>query len=440
MLSPPGAHVFHSTVLPLLERSANIPPPTINSPAVRAARSNIARLSALVALVSLADFVFGAVYVDVLLKAGMTPGLIGLGFFLAFAVSTAVEVPSGDWGDRWGQRRIAVIGLACWGISLVVFALALGIPWAMLVALCAWSVGQALYSGAPISLTINQIPSEQRELRASAARVPNIAKWGGSAAGSLAVFLGVIAVDVQMLIGASGGVLILLAGWMLWSWKESERHEPEAVERHMLRRLRGAWTPGLGRLLVMAVLASVLLSVVIFSWQPLVATTAGLPVSANGLILFAMTAFAALGAWLSRYSSRIPGNAVDVPLALLVVSVAVWVAGCLPGAMTTFMSLGIGELFISYCLTVLAVGAHELFNDDFRNLLWSLFSASMGMAMAIADLLFALLWSAAGMQLALVVVGITSALILLAALLWIALIQRTRGPSGMASQESSRPM
>jgi MFS family permease len=174
----------------------------------------------------------------------------------------------------------------------------------------------------------------------------------------------------------------------------------------------------------MAVLASALLSVVIFSWQPLVAITAGVPVTANGLILFVMTAFAALGALMSRYGSRMRGRAWDVPLALFLVSIAIGVAGSIPSPVTTFLMLGIGELLISYCLTIVAVAAHDLFKDDSRNLLWSLFSASMGTAMAIADLLFGFLWDATGMQLALVVVGITSLIALLTPLLWVAPIQR----------------
>jgi MFS family permease len=189
----------------------------------------------------------------------------------------------------------------------------------------------------------------------------------------------------------------------------------------------------------MAVLASALLSVVIFSWQPLVAKTTGLPVSANGLILFAMTAFAALGAWLSRYSSRIPGRSVDVPLALFVVSVAIVIAGWLPGPLTTFVALGIGELLISYCLTVLAVAAHGLFDDDFRNLLWSLFSASMGMAMAIADLLFGFVWGAAGMRWALAVAGTASTIMLTAAFLGLAMTRRARVRSRSSSEESTHP-
>jgi hypothetical protein len=48
----------------------------------------------------------------------------------------------------------------------------------------------------------------------------------------------------------------------------------------------------------------------------------------------------------------------------------------------------------------------------------------MGTAMAIADLLFGFLWDTTGMQLALVAVGMASLIALLAALLWVALIQR----------------
>ena len=156
------------------------------------ARVAVNRLTLLTLLVGFADFVFGTVYVTLMLRADISPSEIGLGFFVAFALSTVVEVPSGDWGDRWGQRRIASIGLVAWGVALIAFAQSANMPIVMLASLCIWSIGQALYSGAPVSLTINSIPNDFPELRTRAVLMQNVAKWAGSAAGAGAVFLGVI--------------------------------------------------------------------------------------------------------------------------------------------------------------------------------------------------------------------------------------------------------
>lgn len=368
------------------------------------ARSATARLVILTGFIGIADFAFGAVYVDVLLRAGLTPASIGIGFFAAFAVSTLVEIPSGDWGDRWGQRRLAVIGLMLWGAALVVFAIAQDAPVVLLATLVLWSVGQALFSGAPISLTINAISPSLRDLRLRALRAANVAKWVGSAAGGLAVFVGVLAVDAHVLIGVAGGILIILAVWVRLGWPEAERFAPRESERRLWQRLRAGWTSTLGPLLVMTMLASALLSVLLFAWQPLVAQTTGLPVSANGGVLFVMTVIAALGAWLTRFRDKLRGG-WDTGITLAVIAAIVLFAGAIPGVVSTVLALSVVELLTSYCLTALAMDAHGVFDDRYRNMLWSVFSAAMGVAMAVTDLVFGLLWDALGLTPALAWAG-----------------------------------
>lgn len=390
----------------------------------REARAATSRLAVLIALVGVADFAFGAVYVTVLLGVGLTPAQIGVGFFLSFLLSTAVEVPSGDWGDRWGQRRMATLGLACWGISLAVFALSTAAPPVMLLALGTWAVGQALFSGAPLSLTINSIAAEPTELRQRAVRAASIAKWVGSAAGGLVVFLGADAFAPPVLIGAAGCALVALAVWVGLAWPESERQAPHPSERHLLQRLRLGWASGLGTLLALAVVSSALLSILLFAWQPLVAL-AGVPVRANGLVLLGLTVLAAGGAALSRFSERIPGSPLDVLVALLVVALLLAAAGWLPGPWTTFGSLGAVEVLTSYALTVVAVRAHSLFQDRFRNLFWSLFSAAMGIAMALSDLLFGLLWERLGITPALATAGAAMAVLVVGVAAWRALRKRS---------------
>lgn len=343
-------------------------------------------------------------YVDVLLRAGLSPASIGGGFFAAFAVSTLVEIPSGDWGDRWGQRRIAATGLALWGTALAVFAIAQDAPVVLLASLVAWSVGQALFSGAPVSLTINAISPSMRDLRLRAVRAANVAKWVGSAAGGLAVFVGVLAVDAHVLIGVAGGLLAVLAVWVRLGWPESERSAPSESERRLWQRLRAGWTPQLGPLLAMTMLSSALLSVLLFAWQPLFAQTTGLPVSLNGAVLFTMTVIAALGAWLTRFRERFR-RGWDTGIASAVVAATILFAGAMPGIASTIVALSVAELLTSYCLTALAMDAHGVFEDRYRNMLWSVFSAAMGVAMAVTDLVFGLLWDASGLTTALTWAG-----------------------------------
>lgn len=410
--------------------------PSSTSAASRASRTAVTQLAILIGLVGVADFAFGALYVNILLGVGLAPAQVGAGFFVAFLVSTVVEVPSGDWGDRWGQRRMTVLGLICWGTALIAFSAAREFPLVMQIALCVWAVGQALFSGAPIALTINQIPSTEGQLRRSAVRAASVSKWIGSAGGGLAVFFLANTFDPTTTVGAAGAVLVLLAAWTRVRWPESGRQVPPAAERHLIQRVRAGWAPGLGNLLTLAVVASMLLSVLLFTWQPLVAM-AGVPIQTNGLLLLVMTVLAAGGAALSRFSDRLPGSPADVLIALLLASALMAVAGNLPGRTTTFVMLGATEVLTSYALTVVAVRAHSIFTDRFRNLLWSLFSASMGVAMAVSDLLFGGVWDRFGISTALAVAAPAVAAVAVVAWLIHIAISRRQASSGHGNAMNS---
>lgn len=370
---------------------------------VLAARRRIGKFSVLSGLVALADFMFGAVYVDELLRIGFSPAFIGIAFFVAFLVSTAVEVPSGDWGDRYGQRRVAWIGLVMWGMALVAFLFLTGIPALLVAVLTVWSVGQSLYSGAPIALTMNEIPPDLKNERLRVMRMANVAKWAGSATGALTAFLGLQVLSASQSIAIAGGVLMLLALWLRLGWRESSRVTPEHDDDGFWVRLRAGWSPALWPLLLMMVLSSALLSVFLFAWQPLMARAAVVAPSGYGLVLLGLSAVAALGAWMTRF--RRPGHGVDMIIALALAAAALALAGAIPLAAVTLPALDVVELTTSYAMTALGTDAHAIFEDRYRNMLWSVFSAANGIAMGLADLLFGRLWDAAGMGKALTGAG-----------------------------------
>lgn len=364
---------------------------------VRVGQGLTRKLAILNGLVSVADFIFGALYVDFMLSASISPARIGLVTFLATVMSTVVEVPSGDFGDRFGQRKIATIGLVFWGFSLLAFGGASHFPWVMLVSLCFWSVGQALFSGAPLALVINSIPKEGEHLRRRAIRMSNIANWVGSAGGGLAVQFGLIRFSAGTLIGAAGVILLVLALWLVVAWPESTLSDVDVFHGSLWTRVRGGWNLRLSLLMMLWVVAAAVLSMLLFAWQPLVKQTLGLGISFNGLILFLMSLVAALGTWLTRWRERFNLARFDVPLALTLVSLSAFFAGFMPGASTTVGFLVAAELLVTYCLSALAMDAHGIFADEHRNMLWSIFSAAMGMSMAVFDLVFGLVWDHIGL-------------------------------------------
>ena len=115
---------------------------------------------------------------------------------------------------------------------------------------------------------------------------------------------------------------------------------------------------------------------------------------------------AALGAWLTRFRDVFRAPGWDIRIALTIVTVGMLLAGTMPGAVTTVLVLTTAELLTSYCLTALAMDAHLVFADRYRNLLWSVFSAAIGVSMAATDLVFGLLWDAVGLSSSLAWAGI----------------------------------
>lgn len=363
------------------------------------------RLALMALLVSVADFIFGAVYVSVMLHADFSPENIGVIFFIAFVVSTIFEIPSGDWGDRFGHRKIGALGLVLWGSSLVGFILALRVRILMFLALILWSVGQALYSGAPISLTLNTIPAQQKSARRAAVRMSSIAKWVGATLGGATVFTGSKAVDTSTLILCAGILLLFLAGWMCLCWGESVPAPVAERESNIVRRVKASWNRQMSLVLVASSATALGLSVLLFIWQPLVTSIAGVDERFNGLVLLGMTALAGCGAFLSRFDERLPAP-VSIVAASNLAGALLALMSAIPSVWSVFIAIGMMEVVLSYAGTVVAVRAHELFPDDARNLLWSVFSAVIGMSMALADLLFGFLWTSIGILPALAVAGV----------------------------------
>ena len=364
----------------------------------------IARQGALSMLVALPDFVFGAVYMTVLLGDGFSPALIGVEMMGSTLLSTVVEIPSGDLGDRFGQRRIATLGLAIWGLSLIVFpALHRDSPWLLFAVLLVWTVGQALYSGAPLALTVNAIARNHVKRRGLAIRVSMIAKWVGAAAGAAVSLVLLRPIGETRAIAASGALLVILAFWLRFGWPES-RVSSTALQQHgMLSRLRSSWSCSLWPLLTVTAETSMLLSVMLFVWQPLVADDAHLPASANGVVLLAMTAIAAAGAWLARFHRE--RRIWDVVAALLFVGMTFVTMGLLHDPIVTYLALGMLEISTSYIATAIGTEYHMVFPDESRNLLSSVFSAAAGVAMGLSDFGFGLVWDSLGMNRALIVAG-----------------------------------
>lgn len=226
-------------------------------------------------IVVVADFIFGGVYVQVLLSRGLSASLIGTVFFTVGVISSFIEIPSGDWGDRFGQRKLTVIGLLCWGLGLVLFGVSTLIP-VTICALLLWTVGQALYSGAPLSLAINSIPEQYTQQRERLVRYANVLKWVGSSVGGLLVLVGAMKLNLSVTVALGGLALLACALWVKLGWPESELFHP-GKGTNLLSRVKSSWNHELSALILLFAAASSLLSFLLFAWQPLFVDSLGLP-------------------------------------------------------------------------------------------------------------------------------------------------------------------
>lgn len=355
----------------------------------------IRRLATLVALVSFADFVFGATVVAHMMDGGLTGATIGIALAVAGVVSLAVETPSGAWGDKYGQRRILVIGLALWGLGLVAF----GFAQSMLmftVALVLWGIGQSCYSGAPTSLVLNRLHEELGE--AGIARVMrrvHVVRWTASGAAAASVFLtaGHLAVDTTIII--AGAILLPVALWVRLRWPDHRSDTTDSTARLLRRGLRLALTGEVRTQMIHAALIGFLLTVLILTWQPLSMEAVGLRPEALGLVLLVFTVASAVGAWGSKFTERFGVGRV-IPVGLVLTCAVMLAVGA--GAVATGASLVAAEALTGLLMCLNAIRVQQLFPDELRTTMTSIWGAVLGLSMASGDFVAGLLWESLGVE------------------------------------------
>ncbi|MER6096569.1 MFS transporter [Streptomyces sp. NPDC001728] len=347
------------------------------------------------ALVGLVEFLFGATFMAVLTQRGFSGQDIGYLLALSNIAITVLELPSGAWGDRYGQRRMLVLGLTLWGAALVVYGLAPGIPLTAL-SLCLWGAGMAVYSGAPTSLVVNRLhASGHAESVPAAVRGAQVARWTASASGAIATVLLLKSTTPELIIGVSGVVMLLLALWTRKTWEESAKAAGGSVHRTIVDGVRRAFGARLIGLLALNALMAVLFEVLIMSWQPAAVELAGVPLGFLGMLLFGYSLAAALGSWLVKYlKSWVTGRAAAVLMALMAASMGV---ASLTDGVLFYLGFGLAELTCGVLFTVLDTLKQQRFPDELRNTLTSSFGAIGGLAGAGTALLFGLAWERLGL-------------------------------------------
>ncbi len=352
------------------------------------------RLIGLMSVVAFADFVFGAAYVGLLLDLGFTATGIGTVLMVSGIINTVSEAPSGALGDRFGQRKLLVLGLLLWGTALVVFG-ASHAPALIVASLLLWGLGMACYAGAPYALVVNELKRAGADKRmGSVLRSAQVVRWLASAAGALSVFL-VGDLATPWVIAACGLLLLLSALVVRLTWPESP------ASAHGVRTILTAGLASfphsrpLQTVTVYSVLVSMVFGVTVLAWQPLLLAE-GWRLNALGLALFVFTLASAAGSYLARFTEVRPRAGVVLLAAGCAVCLALAGTGVWP-----LVSLAVAQLLLGTALSTMAVWSHEVFDDGLRNTQGSLVAVAGGLAMAIVDWAFGLTWDGLGVHAAL---------------------------------------
>ena len=347
------------------------------------------RLVAIVALVSLVDFVFGATYIFQMLAAGVDASLVGVLVAGAGVVSMVFEAPSGALGDRFGHRAMMIAGLITWGAGQALFGFATGAG-VFGVALVLWGVGMSLYSGAPSSLVVNELSRAGRmDLMPRTVRRAQSARWIASAVGAAAVLLLESAIEPAMLITSSGLILIVSALWVYLRWPASTTGQTdESVAAHLLAGAKVAWTRARGPIAA-GVAIGLLQAILLLSWQPLVTEALDWPETVLGGVLLVLTIAAALGSFAAdRLDTLRPRTANLLCVSLLGIALV----GTLWSSGGVIAGLLVAEFALGAAMAVNAVWSHAVFPDHLRNTLGSLSSTVAGLGMAVVQVIFGLAW------------------------------------------------
>jgi MFS family permease len=356
-------------------------------------RPLIRRLCVLVALVSFADFIFGATIVVHMLNGGLTGATVGIALAVSGVMANVVETPSGAWGDKHGQRRILVAGLVLWGLGLVAFGFAQSMLMFTL-ALVLWGIGQSCYSGAPASLVLNRLREEiGDEGIAAVMRRVHVVRWTASSVAAAAVFLTAEHLAVDTVIITAGALLLPVALWVRLRWPEHRADTEDSTARLLGRGLRLAVTGEIRVQMIHAALIGLLLTVLILTWQPLAMEAMGLRSETLGLVLLVFTVASAVGAWATRFTRRFPARRA-IPVGLALACAVMLAVGT--GAAATGAALILAEALTGLLMCLNSIRAQQLFPDRLRTTMTSIMSAVIGLTMAFGDFAAGLLWEFLG--------------------------------------------
>lgn len=357
---------------------------------------------------SVSDFIFGAVFVTLLLDRGAAPGIVGTMLAATAVAAVAMEAPSGALGDRFGHRRLLIVGLLLWGTGFAGVGLSDGLS-ATMAGMFLWAVGFALHSGTLTAIVVNRIGTRDRTSRISRTiRFGQVAGRCGSALGAASVLVTGAWLDAGTLVAAGGGLLMVLGLLAPLCFPVSPKQPGRAITAIVRESVAELATRRFAPLVALVTAAATVTTALVLVWQPLVRAEHGEDVRINGLYLLVMTVSLAAGAACSRFLDQsrphwwgpLFAALSGVPLVLAVFEVIPLMAGVIGT-----------EFFIGLTGVFSGVWQHLLYTDANRNTMFSAMAMVSGSTVGLTHLTTGWLWDLAGIGPAVAVMASMSALL-----------------------------
>lgn len=375
----------------------------------------LARLSVYTLVSTTADFVFGAVFVTVILARGAEPWAVGMIIAGGHLIGLLMEAPSGALGDRYGHRRLLTIGLVVWGSGFVTLGMADGLVLTM-VGVCLGNMGMSLKSGTLNAILINRVGEHDRNDRISRiVRVGAVSTRMGSVLGAASVMVAGTWLSASTMI-AVGGVLVLLLAVLAPVCFPPTPGQPDRRIGTIV--LESAVLVASRRFVPLVTLALSLMSatmLLVVAWQPmLLAEYGGEDVRLNGLVLLLMSLSLTLGAacarWVNKDRPHVWGSLISMGIGLPLVLAAYGVVPLVAG-------LVVAEFLIGLSGVLSGVWSQLMFTDANRNTMFSAVTVVTLLGSAVTTSSFGWLWDLGGIPTAVSVLAVFAFLLATAALL-----------------------
>ncbi|WP_255404849.1 MFS transporter [Nocardiopsis sp. JB363] len=365
-------------------------------------RSLLRRFTAYSLGTSLADFVYGAVFVTIFLGRGAEPWMVGSIMAGANLVGLLMEAPSGALGDRYGHRRLLFVGLLSWGAGFLFVGAAPTLP-LTLVGMCFGTVGFALHSGTMSAILINRVGSRDRTTRiARIVRVGALSGRIGSALGAALVMVAGTWLSPGPLVACGGLLLLSLAALTPLSFPHVQGRPDRRIGVLVLESVSQVLSRRFAPMVALAMGAMSATVLLVASWQPMLLERFGQDVRLNGLFLLVMTLSLAAGAAAARWvHPRRPH--VWGPLSVMAIGVPVVLAA--HDVIPLIVGLVAAEFLIGLAGVVAGVWYQLMFTDANRNTMFSTISTLAMLAGVATSFSFGWLWDLWGIPVAVTVMA-----------------------------------